>query len=94
LPNDPTGKCIGVYYPDNDDQEFMSQEEFNAHASETSIGVGHVRFRFIKKIEGAGYISGRVLRIMKNKKCMCEFSEDRMQHPYTVAIAKKNQSCK
>ncbi len=70
--NDDGPMCIGVDYEDGD-KNLCSLATFKAIMEKSSIPIGNVGFKFIKKFQHHWY-SGRVVRILKNEKWICKFN--------------------
>lgn len=98
-PNAPEGKCIRIKYED-DDEEDITQEQFDAFQKESSIPIGGKGFRFIKKFGGAGYFSATVIRILPNGKRLCKFCDgqelsytlDKLQRYSNIKLKERNES--
>ena len=62
--SDIDGKHIRVRYEDGEEEDYF-QDEVDEFQRESSIPIGCVGFRFVKRFRGAGVFSGKVIKILQ-----------------------------
>ena len=77
---------VEVEYPDGESKT-MTVDKFPEFSLKSKTPVGSVGFKFVKKFVSSVF-SGKVLRVLPNIKCLCEFCNGE-QHSYSMNQLKK-----
>ena len=79
------GKPIRVQYEDGEEEDY-SQDELDEFQCESSIPIGALGFRFVKKFRNAsGIFSGKVIKILaKGAKIYLREFDDGERHTYSL----------